>query len=513
MADIKHGKAYLVGAGPGDPGLITVRGLECLRRAEVVIYDYLANFRLLRDVPSACERIYVGKQAGKHALKQEEINALLVEKCLDGKHVVRLKGGDPFVFGRGGEEALALRDAGCDFEIVPGITAAIAASAYAGIPVTHRGLTSTMAFVTGHEDPTKEDSDIDWSKLATAVGTIIFYMGVRNLPMISRRLLENGRSPATPVALIRWGTYPRQQTLVGTLSNIAEKAAAVNFQPPALIVVGEVVSLRDQLNWFEKRPLFGKRIVVTRSRAQAGELSERFEQLGADVVECPVIRIAEAEDPQPLHKAIAQAADYDWIIFTSVNGVDIFFQELRKHQKDVRALHGAKVCAIGPSTAARLESFGIIADLLPPKYVAESVMESLSSHTDLKGRRILLPRADIARSFLPDAMQKAGASVDEVIAYRTLSDMPEDLTQIQEELANGKMNVVTFTSSSTVRNFVSLIGESAFRAIPSQTVLASIGPETTKTLKLYTDASILEAQEYSLDGIIRMLVDRFTKEA
>jgi uroporphyrinogen III methyltransferase/synthase len=513
MNDAKRGIVFLVGAGPGDPGLITVRGAECLRRAEALVYDYLANPRLVDLAPPDCERIYVGKKAGAHTLKQEEINALLVAKCREGKRVVRLKGGDPFVFGRGGEEALALREAGCAFEVVPGVTAGVAAPAYAGIPVTHRGLTSTVTFVTGHEEPGKAESDIDWETLARGSGTLVFYMGVSNLRGIAARLIELGRRAETPVALIQWGTWLAQRTLTGTLVDIAEKAEAAAFKPPAVTVVGEVVSLRERLSWFETRPLFGRRIVVTRSRAQAGELSRKLEALGAEVIEFPVIRIASPEDPAPLETAVDRTAQgqYQWIVFTSVNGVDAFFETLRGRGLDARALHGARICAIGPATCARVGERGLCVDLMPSEYVAESVAESFARLGVPKGARFLLPRADIARSFLPKSLEGMGAIVDEVVAYRTVLDAPAGAEDLPEMLRDGAIDAVTFTSSSTVRNFAKIVGEDCLRGIGEKVLLASIGPETTKTLREFTSQAIRQAAQYTMDGLAELVVRELGK--
>jgi uroporphyrinogen III methyltransferase/synthase len=417
---------------------------------------------------------------------------------------VRLKGGDPFVFGRGGEEALALQATGCAFEIVPGVTSGVAASAYAGIPVTHRGIASAVTFITGHEDPTKPDSSICWSALAQNNGTLVFYMGVRNLPLIAQRLMENGRAPETPVALIAWGTYSHQKTILGTLENIAENASAV--QPPALIIVGEVVALREQLNWFEQRPLFGKRVVVTRSRAQASDLSSRLEMLGAEVLEFPVIRIEPPLDPAPLQFAARHTRDFHWIIFTSVNGVDAFFGALQSEGLDTRVLGHTQVCAIGPATAQALEKYGVRADLLPPKYVAESVAETFAARCDLKGKSILLPRADIARGFLADALRKQGADVEEVEAYRTVLESPDGLDALKTHLATGKIYAITFTSSSTVRNFIQLVGEDSVRALPSSVCLISIGPETSKTLHEFTALPVEEASVFTIDGVVEQLL-------
>jgi len=348
------GIVYLVGAGPGDPKLITVKGLDCIQKSDTIIYDRLVGERLLSFARPGAEIIYVGKSPERHTLTQSEINRLLVEKALSGKTVTRLKGGDPFVFGRGGEEAEELAAAGVPFEVVPGVTSAIAAAAYAGIPVTHRDFTSTFAIITGNEDPLKEDSSIDWAKISTGAGTLVFQMGMANLLHITKRLVENGRSPKTPAALVRWGTRPEQRTLVGTLEDISRKAESEGFKNPALIIVGEVVTLREKLNWFEKKPLSGKRILVTRSREQASVLSEALEALGAEPLEFPTISVAEPEDYSPLDRALDNLGSYRWVVFTSVNGVEAFFKRLRYHRKDIRALCDAELCAIGPKTREAL---------------------------------------------------------------------------------------------------------------------------------------------------------------
>jgi uroporphyrinogen III methyltransferase / synthase len=501
----KQGIVYLVGAGPGDPGLLTVRGRELLESAEVVVYDNLANPVLLGYLPEGCERLYVGKRAGSHSMRQPEINALLVETCLAGRRIVRLKGGDPYVFGRGGEEALALADAGCAFEVVPGVTAGVAATAYAGIPVTHRGLATNVTLVTGHEDPTKGASHIDWPSLAHINGTLVFYMGVRNLPMIVEKLVGNGRAASTPAALVRWGTMPKHQAVTGTLETIVAEAKQAGMKPPALIVVGEVVSLRDRLGWFEKRRLLGRRIVVTRSRAQAGDLSRQLADLGADVIEFPVIRIAPAEDPRPLADAVRRIGDFDWVILTSVNGVDAFFGALAEASLDARSLAGVRLCAIGPATAQRIEERGLIVDMTPPQYIAESVAETFETTENLSGKRLLLPRADIARSFLPEALEKMGAEVEEIVAYRTVLEEPENIQTLRADLAAGRIDAVTFTSSSTVRNFAALVGEETLRKISPDVCLASIGPQTTKTLKECIQTPTVEASEYTIDGVIKIL--------
>ena len=354
---MKEKIVYLVGSGPGDPGLITVKGLNCIKKADVIVYDYLVNASLLRNARDDAEIIYVGKKGNQHTMEQEDINQLLVDKAMENKIVTRLKGGDPYVFGRGGEEALVLKEHNIPFEVVPGITAAIATPAYAGIPVTHRTCTSTFGLITGHEDPTKDQSDIDWKKISTGLGTLTFYMGIKNLPNIVSQLVKHGRSEDTPVAVIRWGTTTEQETVTGTLSNIVEKAK--DIKPPAITIVGEVVNLRDQLNWFETRPLFHKTIVVTRSRDQASEFSEQLTDLGANVLEFPTISITSPDDFTPLDNEIGKLESTDWIIFTSVNGVDCFFHRLFELGGDVRDLKGVKICSIGPATTERIKGFHI----------------------------------------------------------------------------------------------------------------------------------------------------------
>jgi uroporphyrinogen III methyltransferase/synthase len=504
----KQGVVYLVGSGPGTADLITMRGMRLLASADAVVYDYLADPQLLREIPPGCEVVYVGKKAGQHTLRQEEINDLLVKLAEEGKRVVRLKGGDPFVFGRGGEEALALKEAGQPFEVVPGVTAGIAAPAYAGIPVTHRGMTCTLGFITGHEDPEKDDSDIDWSKVATGFGTLVFYMGVGNLPRIVERLIENGRAASTPAAVIRWGCRPNQQTVSGTLTDIAQKVEEAGLKPPAIIIVGEVVGLRSELQWFENKPLFGQRIVVTRSRAQAGDLALQLTELGADVVEFPVIRIAAPEDAEPLKQAAGRVGEYDWLVFMSVNGVEAFFEALRGQGLDARALHGVRVCAIGPTTASAVERYGVVPDLMPPKYVAESVAEALMAQGAVEGKRFLLARADIGRSFLPRELERLGAQVEDVVAYRTVLEEPENIEEVRCDLQEGRISAVTFSSSSTVRNFAELVGADVLRNVSPEVCLASIGPETTRTLREWTDAGIAEAAEYTIPGLVALLIER-----
>lgn len=502
------GTVYLIGAGPGDPGLITVKGLECIKEADVIVYDRLAGPRLLEQRRPDAECIFVGKQPDRHTLIQDEINKLLVEKALQGLTVARLKGGDPFVFGRGGEEAEELARHGIPFEIIPGITSAIAVPAYAGIPVTHRDFTSSLAIITGNEDPLKRTSNINWSQIATGAGTLIFLMGMSNLPAIAQKLIEHGRSPQTPVALIRWGTRPEQKTLVGNLHNIAALAVEKNFKNPAIIIVGEVVKLRERLRWFENKPLFGKRILVTRSREQASALSRSIERLGGEPVEFPTISITEPVDYAPLDRAIGNLSLYKWIIFTSINGVRAFFNRVRYLNGDIRDLKGIKLCAIGPQTAKTLQAMALQVDYIPAEYRAEAIVAGLRDSIKA-GDRVLLPRADIARQLLPEALSELGAVVDEVTAYRTVAGSG-NAPVIREMLAGGEIDIITFTSSSTVRNFVNLLGAGGDpKGLLGQARVACIGPVTARTageLGLPVD---ITAQEYTIAGLLKAILDYY----
>ncbi len=476
---------YLIGAGPGDVGLLTLRACELLRAADVVIYDRLADDAILNFCADA-KKIYVGKEAGRHTLKQSEINRLLVEEARQNKIVVRLKGGDPFVFGRGGEEAIYLRENNLPFEIVPGVTSAIAVPAYAGIPVTHRGIATSFAVITGHEDPSKPESTIHWDKLATAVDTLIFLMGVANLPQIVNKLIEHGRKSDTPAALIRWGTKNSQEVFVTTLAEVPH----ATISPPAIFIVGEVVNLREQLKWFETRPLFGKKILVTRARAQASKLSHALKNLGAEVVECPTIKIAAPSDNfKALDAAIDILRGFDRLIFTSANGVEKFFERLKIHGLDTRALGGVKIAAIGSATAEKLSSVGIIADIVPKDFVAESLAESLKNL--VAGEKILLARAEIARDVLPDMLKNFGAEVVVVPAYQTLNESP---AQIDFDA----LDLVTFTSSSTVKNFVASYGVDVLKKIPS----AAIGTITAKTLENFGVTPAVVAEKFTIDGLV-----------
>ena len=504
---MKQGKVYLVGAGPGDPDLITVKGSEYLTAADVIMYDHLASAKLLKYARQDAETIYVGKQQGSHALSQDEINNLMVSKAKEGHAVVRLKGGHPFIFGRGGEEAEALAQAGIPFEIVPGISSAIAAPAYAGIPLTHRRYTASVAFVTGHEDPTKEHSTVDWSRLATGAGTLVILMGVKNLGKIVEKLISAGRDPKTPVALVRWGTTPQQTTLVGTLDTIVAQVQAVGLKPPVAIVVGEVVKLRETLNWFEKRPLFGKTVVVTRTREQASELVARLSALGAECLECPTIRVVPPEDWAPLDAAIDRLDAYDWLVLTSVNGVSSFFHRLHKRDKDVRALKNVRTATIGPATAKRLRDFGLNSDIVPETYRAESIVEAFKQQP-MNGRRVLLPRAKEARPVLPVELRKMGAVVDEIAVYRT-AQARENVDVLIKRLGAGSIDLLTFTSSSTVRNFKALLPPERFESLIKGVRVATIGPITADTARELGFKVDVSAQDYTIDGLCEAILQHY----
>ncbi|MGB5746478.1 MAG: uroporphyrinogen-III C-methyltransferase [Desulfobacterales bacterium] len=497
-------KVYLVGAGPGDPGLITVKGKECIQTADVIIYDYLASPALLRHAPPNTEMIYVGKKGGDHTLSQDGINALIVEKAKAGLTVCRLKGGDPFIFGRGGEEAEILVANGIPFEVVPGVTSAVAAAAYAGIPLTHRKLTATLAFITGHEDPHKEESSIDWESLARGIGTLVFFMGVKNLPDITQKLIANGKSPDTPVALIRWGTTPSQKTVTGTLDNITERVKKAGLKAPAIIVVGEVVDLRKTLKWFETRPLLGKRIVVTRAREQASDLVRQLSDLGADCLEYPTIKIVPAEDLKPLDEAIKKLDTYDWIVFTSVNGVKFFFDRLFETDRDVRALNHLYTAAIGPATAERMFQFGLKSDIIPKNYRAESVVEAFRKEK-LDGKKILLPRAGEARPVLPVELRKMGAEVDEVTIYLT-EKVRDNSDLLVRQLEDKTIDLITFTSSSTVINFKSLLPPDNFNQLIDGATIASIGPITTDTAVELGFKVDITAESYTIPGLCEAIL-------
>jgi len=503
-----RGPVYIVGAGPGDEGLIAVRGLEALRRAEVVVYDYLANPRLLDCCSEACERVYVGKTAGRHSLPQEDINRLLVERARRGQIVVRLKGGDPFVFGRGGEEALELAEAGIRFVIVPGITAALAAAAYAGIPLTHRRLASTAVLITGHEDPEKGESEVDWQRLAVGAGTLAVYMGVKNLRQITARILAAGRPAATPAALVRWGTLNRQETLTGTLDSLADLAEARGFGPPAVLIVGEVVGLRERLRWFDTRPLFGRRILVTRSRSQASELSLGLRELGADVAELPTLAIAPLADLSGLARAIERIGSFSWVVFTSVNGVEIFFTRLGEMGLDARSLAGVRVAAMGPQTAAFLKSHGVRADLVPERFTSEAVVEAFAARQkSYRGERFLFPGSEIAREVLPEGLERLGAEVVRLPVYSNRA--PAYSAGELDELFEPVPELVAFTSSSTVSHLVQILRASGREGLLPGIQGACIGPVTAATARELGLAVRVESGTHTIPGLIQAIEEHF----
>jgi uroporphyrinogen III methyltransferase / synthase len=511
------GIVYLVGAGPGDPGLLTVRGARLLASAQVVVYDYLSNPRLLSYCPADAQQIYVGKKAAQHSMTQDQINALLVEHAQAGRRVVRLKGGDPFVFGRGGEECEALAAAGIRFEVVPGITAAIGASAYAGIPVTHRDFNSSFTFITGHEkeeeyrdpqarerDAASGSSDLDWGVIAK-LPCIAFYMGVKSLPRITARLVENGMPADTPAAAIRWGTMPAQRTVVGTVGTLAQRVVEAQLKPPALTIIGRVVAMRDVMNWFESRPLFGQTIVVTRTRQQASDLTDRLTALGADVIEAPTIELTPPSDWKPVDDALARAGEFDWIVFTSANGVQFTRRRLFETGRDVRVFGRAKLAAIGDATAAAIrETFSIQPDLCPTRFVAEALADEFAARGEIAGKRFLLLRADIARPVLRERLEQGGAAqVLDLPVYETkiADQLPPS---VLEALDAGQVQWVTFTSSSTARNFATLLGPD-YRDKLQGVRIASIGPITTQTLTELGLAPTIQADQFNIDGLVGAL--------
>jgi len=497
---------YLVGSGPGDPGLFTLKGVRCMQEADVVVYDRLAPRALLAYAKPEAEKIYVGKKPGNPTMSQEEINDLLIEKGRAGMTIARLKGGDPYIFGRGGEEALALKRAELPFEVVPGVTSGIAAPAYAGIPVTHRNVATSVAFVTGHEDPTKGHPDVDWEKLANGADTLVLYMGVGRLEEISKGLIAAGRNPDTPVACVRWGTLPEQRTITGTLRDIADRVTEAGLKPPAIIVVGDVVALREKgLDWYERRPLFGRRVVVTRARAQAGELSAALEKLGAEVHEFPTIEIRPPEDFGPLDAAIRDLDSFSLIVFTSVNGVEAFLKRLQHHGLDLRALpRDAKVAAIGPATAERIERAGLRVDVVPEEYRAETLIEALDTHP-LAGERVLVPRAKVAREVLPEKLREAGAEVVVPPAYESVPTSGGK-EEVSLRLQSGEIDCVTFTASSTVENFVGAFGAEEAARLLAGTRVACIGPITADTARRYGLRVDAEGKEYTIPGLIEAVI-------
>ncbi len=501
----KKGKVYLIGAGPGDAGLLTLRGAEALSTADVVVFDYLSNQELLKHCPAGCERIYVGKKAGAHSMPQDDINRLLVEKAQGTRTVARLKGGDPFVFGRGGEEAQALAKNGIEFEIGPGITAATAVAAYAGIPLTHRGVSSSVALITGHAAAGKHDGSLDWRNASAGSDTLVFYMGVTNLASIVEALRRSGRPSTTPVALIRWGTLSFQKTVTGTLDTIVSLAREHEVKPPAIIVVGEVVALREEIRWFEKKPLHGRRIIVTRSRTQASALAGKLSSLGAEVVEFPTIDIAPLADLGDLDRALNEMQAFSWVVFASAHGARIFLERLFGTGRDSRALFGVKIAAIGSETGAVLRNAGLVPDLVPGAYASEALIDAFKAlKKDYTGERVLLPCSEIARKHIPDELSKMGADVLLTPVYKNTCPAYSDADL--DEVFRKKHDLATFTSSSTVSNLADILKRHDRSHYLGTMRGAAIGPTTAATMAETGIPVSVEAQEHTIAGLVQSIL-------
>ena len=498
------GTVYLVGAGPGDAGLLTLRGAELIRRADVVIYDALVNRELLKLAPVNAEVIYGGKRAKDHAIPQGDMNRLLVEKAKQGKCVVRLKGGDPYLFGRGGEEAQELFAEGVPFEVVPGISSIYAAPNYAGIPVTHRDHCSGFTVITGHEDPTKETSSIDWDTVAKLPGTKVVLMGVERIGEISKQLVDHGMAADTPVAMVRWGTTGHQRTIEGTLGTIEGVVKAANFKAPAVTVIGGVAGLRPQLNWFEKRPLFGKRVVVTRTRTQASRLSDQLIELGAEVLEIPTIRIEPTDHRQRLVDAMAELGTYDWIVFTSPNGVDAFFEYFFKAFGDIRSFGNLRIAVIGPGTRDKVEALHLKVDVMPEQYLTDAIPAAVNEFENLENLKVLLMRAEVANPGLPKAFEELGAIVDDIPCYKTVVET-EDLNGAAQAMTDEGADWITFTSSSTVENFHQRFDLPDLVETYPDIKLASIGPETSKAIRALGLEPTIEAEQHTINGLVNAL--------
>ena len=497
-----NGKCSLVGAGPGDPGLLTVKGKECLSVADVLVYDALSSLEFLRLVPKDCEKIYAGKRAADHAIPQGGINDLIVEKAREGKTVVRLKGGDPMIFGRGGEEAAELAEAGVPFEIVPGISSAIGGAAYAGIPVTHRDHCSQLTLFTGHEDPSKEETSLDYAKLAAAEGTRVFLMGVSRLRKITSALIEHGADPDIPMALTRWATTGRQRTIEGTLGSMADIAEKEHFKSPAVAVLGDVVGERSKINWFETRPLFGQRVVVTRTREQAGELSSELFEAGADVIELPTIRIEAPLEREEFSRLVADVHTYDWVVFTSPNGVEHFFDAFFSAYEDARSFGKPKIAAIGPATAGKIAEYRFATDLLPETFVAEGLVEAFKKQ-HIESQTVLWVKAEETREIIYDELMAQGAIVDRCIAYRNVPETG-DPTGAQESLTKDGADLITFTSGSTVESFFAL-----GVPWPENCKAASIGPVTSAKLRDHGIEPDIQAAESNIKGLVAAIVEHY----
>jgi uroporphyrinogen III methyltransferase/synthase len=526
------GKVYLVGAGPGDIGLFTIKGLKCLQKAEVVVYDFHLNAQILNYINHAAEFIYAGKQGGRHTMTQDEINDVLVKKAEEGKVICRLKGGDPFIFGRGGEEAEVLFRHGIEFEVVPGVSSAIAAPAYAGIPLTHRNYSSSFAVIPGYEDITKERSSIDWAKLATGVGTLVVLMAVKNLDMLIQKLIENGRSPDTPVAVVRWGTRPDQRTIVSTLKDIVSEVKEKEIKPPAVIVIGDVVKLRDSLKWYENKPMFGHRILATREHSKG---FEPLEDLGAEIIEFPTIEVMPPENYNELDTAIDKVSTYNWLIFTSANGVKHFLKRFFELNRDIRDLHGINICAIGTKTAAEIKNYGMKVDMVPEEFNAEGLIEafikdsnqsivtsnklqpsafslqpnsnsSLATRHSLHGLKILMPRAEVAREIFPEKVRALGGEIDVPAAYRTIK--PEHHgKRLKRFLRAGRITIATFTSAATFNNFVDIMGNDGYELLRGVRI-AVIGPVTAKAVEKAGLKVDIMPEEATIEAMVNEIIKR-----
>ena len=510
---MKPAQVYLIGAGPGEPSLISVRGLRYLTRADVVVHDHLVHPRLLRSVRSDAETIDVGA-AAPQPMEQDAISFLLADKAREGKTVARLKWGDPFVFDSGGKEALFLHEHGIPFEVVPGIPPSIGGPCYAGVPITYPEAGDALVFIRGHESETQTPPDVDWKRVAPLAGTIVSYAGGAQIEAIINELLKHGRSPDEPAALILRGTLPTQRTIQGTLSEVQAFVRDAQRRGSGVLVVGPVVGLRDHLRWFDSRPLFGKRVLVTRSRDQADEMVERLLDLGAEPIEAPTIRIAPPDDYAPLDEACATVSTFDWLVFTSVNGVDGFVTRLLEGPGDIRELKGVGLCAIGPATAARLTRFGLKIDLMPSEHRAEAVVEALRATGDLHDQRVLLPRANIARELLPEDLRRAGAEVVDVTAYRTvLAGSDDGGPDIYKILLEQDIDAVTFTSASTVRNFVEIVGAEPAADLLRTTVVAAIGPVTAETARQLGIETAVMPSTYTVPALVEALAEHFEAAA
>lgn len=498
------GKVYLVGAGPGDYKLLTLKGLECIKKADVIVYDRLANSNYLKEAKPNCEFIYVGKASSNHALPQDDINRVIADKAKEGKIVTRLKGGDPYVFGRGGEEGEVLVSEGIDFEVVPGITSAIGGLCYAGIPITHRDYASSFHVITGHlRDDDKQNEELNWNALANNKGTLVFLMGVANLQKISENLVKEGKSKDTPVALISWATRYNQRVVTSTLENVYETALRENVKPPTLIAVGDVVNLREKLNFFENKPLFGKSIMVTRSRTQSSSLVEKICDLGGNPIEIPTIKIEKIENNIELENEIKNISQYSYLVITSKNGVDIFFDKLGEMGLDARALYNLKVCAIGSATAKAMKDRGINADIVPKRFVAESLYEELKPILN-KDDKVLMPRAKNARDFLANKINEV-CEVKEVHTYETIVD-DSKREEVLDILNQGHIDYITFASSSTVSNFVEIIGNENLHKLENIKVI-SIGPVTSATAKELNVEVYKECEESTIESMINTIIE------